>query len=38
LSSTNIAAPGIGDPIGTIPGPGVNGVLIDAHTVVSVGP
>src|ERR1700761_4765032 len=38
LSSTNIAAPGIGDPIGTTPGPGISGALIEAHTVFSVGP
>jgi hypothetical protein len=38
LSSTNIAAPGIGDPIGTTAGPGTSGVLIEAHTVFSVGP
>ncbi|ASL18438.1 hypothetical protein MYCOZU2_06093 (plasmid) [Mycobacterium intracellulare subsp. chimaera] len=38
LSSTKIAAPGIGDPIGTKPSLGVSGGLIDAHTVASVGP
>ncbi len=38
LSSTNIAAPAIGEPIGTTPDPGISGLLIDAHTVVSVGP
>src|SRR6476660_739807 len=36
-SSTNNAAPGTGVPIGTTPDPGVNGALIDAYTVVSVG-
>ncbi|ETB51346.1 hypothetical protein O974_02205 [Mycobacterium avium 11-0986] len=38
MSSTNIAAPAIGEPIGTTGSPAVSGVLIDAHTVVSVGP
>src|ERR1700758_4002238 len=37
-SSTNNPAPGTGDPIGTPPAPGVNGAVLDAHTVVSVGP
>ena len=36
-SSTNNAAPGTGEPIGT-PVPAASGALIDAHTVVSVGP
>src|ERR1700745_1514657 len=27
-----------GEPIGGTPDPGVNGILLDAHTVVSVGP
>ena len=36
-SSTNNAAPDSGEPIGA-PDPGVNGALIDAHTVASVGP
>ncbi|BBY37476.1 hypothetical protein MMAN_16100 [Mycobacterium mantenii] len=38
LSSTNNAAPGTGEPIGTAPDPGRNGALIVAYTVVSVGP
>src|ERR1700757_665190 len=37
-SSTNNAAPGTGEPIGTTPDPAVNGALIAAYTVVSVGP
>ena len=37
-SSTNNATPATGDPIGTTPDPGVNGALMDAYTVVSVGP
>src|ERR1700757_1714144 len=37
-SSTNNAAPGTGDPIGTTPDPDVNGALIATHIVVSVGP
>ena len=37
-SSTNKAAPGTGAPIGTTPDPAVNGALIEAYTVVSVGP
>src|SRR5215831_21198698 len=37
-SSTNNAAPDTGEPIGTTPNPALNGALIDAHTVVSVGP
>ena len=36
-SSTNSAAPGTGDPIGT-PDPAVRGALIATHIVVSVGP
>ena len=35
--STNSAAPGTGEPIGT-PDPGVSGALIATHIVVSVGP
>ena len=38
LSSTNNAAPGTGEPIGTTPDPGVSGALIAAYTVASVGP
>src|SRR6516165_6791141 len=37
-SSTNNAAPGTGDPIGTTPDPGVSGALTATHSVVSVGP
>src|ERR1700682_164518 len=37
-SSTNNAAPDTGAPIGTTPDPAVNGALIDAYTVTSVGP
>ena len=37
-SSTNNAAPGTGDPIGTAADPAVSGALIVAYTVVSVGP
>ena len=37
-SSTNNAAPGTGEPIGATPDPAVSGALIDAYTVVSVGP
>src|SRR5438270_3852390 len=37
-SSTNNAAVGRGDPIGTAPDPGVRGALIATHIVVSVGP
>src|ERR1700723_4637102 len=38
-SSTNNAAPGTGDPIGTPPAdPADSGALIAAYTVVSVGP
>src|SRR6201993_1738155 len=37
-SSTNNAAPATGEPIGTTPAPAVNGALIAAYTVVSVGP
>src|SRR5215831_3212479 len=37
-SNTNNAAPDTGAPIGTTPNPALNGALIDAHTVVSVGP
>src|ERR1700737_1033414 len=37
-SSTNNAAPATGEPIGTTPDPAVNGALIAAYTVVSVGP
>src|SRR5271168_2374495 len=37
-SSTNSAAPGTGDPIGTTPDPALNGALIAAYTVVSVWP
>src|ERR1700730_18472690 len=36
--STNTAAPAPGEPIGTTPDPAVNGALIAAYTVVSVGP
>src|SRR5580700_9633754 len=37
-SSTNNAAPATGEPIGTTCAPAVNGALIAAYTVVSVGP
>src|ERR1700756_5288346 len=37
-SSTNNAAPATGDPIGTSCAPALNGALIAAYTVVSVGP
>src|ERR1700758_5161236 len=37
-SSTNNAAPGTGDPIGTTPDPAVNGALSITTIVVSVGP
>src|SRR6201993_320355 len=37
-SSTNNAAPATGAPIGGTPDPGVSGVLIATHIVVSVGP
>src|SRR5208283_4098731 len=37
-SSTNNAAPATGEPIGGAPDPGASGALIDAYTVVSVGP
>src|SRR5215831_3273745 len=37
-SSTNNAAPDTGEPIGTTPDPALSGALIDAYTVVSVGP
>ena len=37
-SSTNNAAPDTGAPIGGAPDPAVNGALIDAYTVASVGP
>src|SRR5208283_1209557 len=37
-SSTNNAAPATGDPIGGTPEPALSGALLDAHTVVSVGP
>src|SRR5205807_2789862 len=37
-SSTNSAAVGSGDPIGTTPDPGVSGTLIATHIVASVGP
>ena len=37
-SSTNNAALDTGAPIGTAPDPAVSGALIDAYTVVSVGP
>src|SRR6201997_2325102 len=37
-SSTNNAAPGTGAPIGTTSEPALSGALIDAYTVVSVGP
>src|SRR6201988_2358295 len=37
-SSTNNAAPGTGAPIGGTPDPAANDALLDAHTVVSVGP
>src|ERR1700757_1295858 len=37
-SSTNNAAPGTGEPIGTTSDPAASGALIDAYTVVSVGP
>src|SRR5215208_4022918 len=37
-SSTNNADDATGAPIGTTPVPAVNGALIDAYTVVSVGP
>src|ERR1700746_3701040 len=37
-SSTNNAAPGTGEPIGTTPDPGISGALIAPYTVVSVGP
>src|ERR1700757_2510734 len=37
-SSTNNAAPATGAPIGGAPDPAVNGALIAAYTVVSVGP
>src|SRR6476620_5726218 len=38
LSSTNNAAPGTGEPIGTTPDPAASGALIAAYTVASVGP
>ena len=37
-SSTNNAAVDTGAPIGAAPDPGVKGALIDAYTVISVGP
>lgn len=37
-SNTNSAAPGTGEPIGTVPVPGVKGALTAAYTVASVGP
>ncbi len=37
-SSTNNAAPDTGAPIGAAPEPDVSGALIEAYTVVSVGP
>src|SRR6478609_12220619 len=37
-SSTNNAAVDTGAPIGTTPDPATNGALIDAYTVISVGP
>src|SRR6476659_11168940 len=37
-SSTNNAAPATGAPIGGAPDPGINGALIAAYTVASVGP
>src|SRR6476619_1136088 len=37
-SSTNNAAPGTGEPIGTTSVPAVSGALIATHIVVSVGP
>ncbi len=37
-SSTKKAAPDTGEPIGGAPDPAVNGALLDAHIVVSVGP
>jgi hypothetical protein len=37
-SSTNNAAPATGEPIGGAPDPGASSALIDASTVVSVGP
>src|ERR1700757_2693082 len=37
-SSTNNAAPGTGDPIGTTPNPALNGALTATPIVVSVGP
>ena len=37
-SRTNNAAPGTGAPIDTTPDPAVSGAVLDAHTVVSVGP
>src|ERR1700759_4498525 len=36
--STNNPAPGTAEPIGGAPEPGASGALIDANTVVSVGP
>src|SRR6201987_2245909 len=36
-SSTNNAAPDTGAPIGGVPDPSISGLLLDAHTVVSVG-